>query len=155
MSQPDYLLRARRVDGKHMLLQVEALRVAHPEITRVKRDYGVLREVESTGRVRNDTLHIYPRGGDHPIVAASGFRGPDGYGGVVPNTAAGVKSTLRRIRPPEAAELDAIDAEIADAEQVVTRLRRERTEIVQRAWTNGNVVRLQAVRALIKESGGR
>ena len=69
----------------------------------------------------------------------------------VPATAEGVKSACRRIREQEAAELDAIDAEIDALNEKAIELRRRRRDAVRKAFNNGNVVRLTEIIARCDE----
>jgi len=62
-------------------------------------------------------------------------------------TAAEVKKHVRRLRDQEAPALDALDAEITEAEQHLRALRAQREEWLRHAWQKGNVVRLAEVAA--------
>jgi len=154
-AQPEYLLRTgpRRTD----VVQVGQIGARHPEINRVKRDYGVFREVEGTGRRDRRFVRIFATRGDEdrgPQVSyAHGGRSSAGAVAYTSSNAAGVKSVLRRLRPQEAEELDALDREIAELQQQLGQVRNRRMEVIQRAWASGHVVRLQEVQALITEDG--
>jgi hypothetical protein len=53
-----------------------------------------------------------------------------------------VKKVCRELRPAEAAEIEAIDAEIARLESVISITRDRREEAVREAWGKAHVVRL-------------
>lgn len=96
------------------------------------------------------TIHGVSSGSDEagdriPVLEASGISVFAARGRVAPATAEGIKSVVRRLRPQEAAEIDALDERIAELKRQVGELRRERRELVARAWTKANVVRLNEV----------
>lgn len=105
------------------LVEVADVEAAYPEMTRDtgKRIAG-MRVSEGTGRYDRKLLRImgvtYTRS-RQPVVASSGSV-------VVLNTAEGVKSAVRAIRPQELERLQAIDSEIE-------RLRSERREALKLA----------------------
>jgi hypothetical protein len=66
-------------------------------------------------------------------------------------TAEGVKSVCRRLRQQEAAELDAIDAEIADLHEKLKDAKARRMAAMRKAFNNGNVVRLAEAVARCEE----
>jgi len=144
MAQPEFVLNFRwRKPAR--IFQASQLGVEHPEIRRVKySNLGGFRFGHSTGTGRRDhnKLDI-----SSPEVRSFVFR--------VAATAEGVKSVLRRIRPQEAQLLDAIDADIAQLQAQLEGLKQRRAEALQRAWQQGNVVRLKDVEALLPSAGHR
>jgi hypothetical protein len=68
---------------------------------------------------------------------------------IVPATAAGMKSGLRRLRKLEAQQLSEIDTEIESLQAKIHALREQRKLIIKEAWAKGNVVRLQEVNARV------
>lgn len=152
MSQPQYLLRLGRT-----LIQTSALRVTRIEKHRVKSvrqsPIGPIREVEGTGRFESDVLRVavHSRDEQRPILADGRPTGGNRME-QVERSAAGVKRTVRRLRPQEAEQIDLIDARIAEHEAAITELRARRTDLVRDAWSKANVVRLAEIEELI--SGG-
>ena len=130
------------------LVEVADVEAAYPEVTRdTGRRVVGMRVSEGTGRYERKLLRImgvtYTRSGQ-PVVASSGSV-------VALNTAEGVKSAVRAIRPQELGRLQAIDSEIE-------RLRSERREVLRLAWQRGHVVGVGELRAKadqrLKRRGG-
>lgn len=69
-----------------------------------------------------------------------------------PATAEGVKSSIRKIRDQEQAQIDAIDARIADLQSQIAKLRKDRRAALATAWQKGNVVTLAEIKAKADEN---
>lgn len=120
--------------GKAIYATRDNIEAAYPEKVRVVGRVGDLfNRVEGTGVYLRDRLNIGTRRLTFPQVAA---------------TAAGVKSVIRRLRDREAEELAAADAKLAEAYAALERAKADREAVLATAWKNGNVVRLQEVKAI-------
>ena len=149
-SEYRYLL--RKSDGT--LYQVPDFRVGRIEINRNKgkpmrvKGLGMsFQHVEGTGRYRSDmvTLGTVDRARIDHWGRASDYGIPSGS----PSanlTAAGIKSTLRRLRDQEAVRLQAVAEEIEDLEDRLSAARENYRSTLREAWGKANVVRLQEVR---------
>lgn len=131
-----FILRA----GKGEFQTGEDVRATWPAIRKEVGRNGVFVTTEATGRYDRSKLRL---------MVLDEERCRNKYGNktsvtrrVVANTAAGVKSVLRRIRPEELERIEAKDTEIAEAKETLKRLQYERADIVQEAWTKAHVVRL-------------
>jgi len=117
MSQYEYLTNGGRIRQS----ELEAVR--HPTISKPsgKRidipGIGSMGISVSTGRVDKDRLELWT----------------DGIILVVAATHDEIKKKIRRLRPEEAAQLDAIDAEFAT-------LREKRAALLKEAWARGHTV---------------
>ena len=138
MAQPEYVLSFRwRKPAR--AFQASELTVEHPEIRKIRySNLGGFRFGHSTGTGRFDHGKLDIRS---PQVSSYVFR--------VPATAEGVKSVLRRIRPQEAEQLDAIDADIAQLQAELDALKERRKQALHTAWQRGNVVRLKELEVLL------
>lgn len=150
MNQRPYLVRLYRREGNRgQVAQAARIHVQEPERTKVARStripgLGSIDTHVGTGQYERTTLRL--SAGDAEF--RPGHRTSNFYR-LIPRTAAGVKEVLRRLRDQEAAELDAIDADIAAALERVRVLAEQRREVLARAWQRGNVVRLSEVEAVI------
>jgi hypothetical protein len=139
MAQPPFLL-CFRWRKPARIFQASELTAEHPEIRKTAySNLGGFRFGHSTGTGRIDSRKLDIRS---PQVSSYVFR--------VPATAEGVKSVLRRIRPQEAAALDAIDQDIADLQARLDALRERRKDALHAAWQRANVVRLKEVEDLLR-----
>jgi hypothetical protein len=138
MVQPEYLLYFRwRKPAR--IFQASELTVEHPEIRKTSySNLGGFRFGHSTGTARIDRRKLDIRSLQ---VSSFVFR--------VAATAEGVKSVLRRIRPQEAEQLDAIDADIGRLQAQLDALRDQRKQALHAAWQRGNVVRLKELEELL------
>lgn len=148
-----YLIKVQRATRGKDVFTVEEPRVNYVETHKVKRTghipgLGSYNEVEHKGWDKTRLSIRIPRYTDSNTktgLSGDGRHTGSGWGAVVPNTAAGLKSALRRLRPQEEERIAAVDAEIAEHEQVIKALRVQRRDLVQEAWTKGNVVRLNEI----------
>ncbi len=132
-----FLFRFHPLSGGTDVVQAAGVRVTHAERRRVKGTIGgIFTEVETCGfdhsklNIRTqDTIGSYGRK-DSMRQA------------VVPKTAAGVKTRLRRLRPQEAEVIAAIDAKIERLQAELAESRTARRVAVREAWTKAHVVRL-------------
>ena len=138
MAQPEYLLYFRwRKPAR--LFQASELIAEHPEIRKTTySNLGGFRFGHSTGTGRIDRRKLDIRSSQ---VSSYVFR--------VAATAGGVKSVLRRLRPQEAEQLDAIDADIARLQAQLDALKEQRKQALHTAWQRGNVVRLKELEDLL------
>src|SRR5690348_1720215 len=138
MAQPEYILYFHwRKPAR--IFQASELTVEHPEIRRTTySNLGGFRFGHSTGTGRIDRRKLDIRS---PQVSSYVFR--------VPATAEGVKSVLRRIRPQEAEQLDAVDADITRLQLQIDALKEQRKQALHTAWQRGNVVRLKELEDLL------
>lgn len=129
------------------IVQAPTVTVTHGEVRRVKRTIpGLGQEVERVGwdqtRLVIRAAAVWDNPGDvdrrvvASCVAANGAKTQTGQGDQVAATPSGVQGIVRRLDERYAADLDRVDDAIAELEQRITELRRERRVIVGRAWTN-------------------
>ena len=154
----DYRYLLRRSDGT--LYQTPEFRVGRIEINRkvgkptpVKGLGMSFQHVEGTGRYRTDVATVMS--GDGTYINHWGAYGNHGIPNGAPYatlTAAGVKTTLRRIRDQEATQLQAVGDEIADLEVRLVAARRLYRATLREAWGKANVVRLQEVQGRMGQS---
>jgi hypothetical protein len=143
MAQPEYLLRNR---WRHpaTVYQTGQLLVKHPDITRQTHTVAGFPFHEATGKVDHQRLDIRGMRDERtPGLDSIVFR--------VRRVAADVQTVLRRLRPQEATELDAIDAEIVQLQTALAAAKERRKAALSKAWTRANVVRLHEVEALLPE----
>lgn len=137
------------VKARDRIIQAPTVTVTHGEVRRVKRVIpGLGQEVERVGWdpsrlvIRghavwaDETALATPRNLVEGCVSANGTRTQTGQGDQVAASASGVQGIVRRLDDQYAADLDRVDDAIAELEQRITELRRERKVIVGRAWTN-------------------
>lgn len=133
-----YLFRTYRGGPMGQVVTTEDLRVTPKERHRTKKIIGgMFREIEHAGWDRSGlTIRAVQ------MQRANGTEASGMEQRTVDNTAAGVKTVLRRLRPQEAELLAEADAEIAVAVEQLRAARCRRMELVSLAWTKAHVVRL-------------
>lgn len=148
-ADPAYIVRRAGRDGATRYVQVGRLVARRVEINKPtgKTLGGLFTEVKGTGRYRPDVLCLHATRDE--TVDGFGRRAYDGLREHVGRSAAGVKAVVRRIRPQEAAELARIDEDIAEVQERLETLRRQRREALASAWQRAHVVRLADVEALV------
>lgn len=144
MAQPRYVVKERH----NRYVQADEVTAVREEVTRAARrqpmsDLGFT-VIEGTGRYRTDVLRLLIKDCRRAAGQKYGMLRP-----LIHRSAAGVKGTLRRLRPEEAERLDALDARIEEAENALTLLRVERRDTVREAWAKAHVVRLAEVEATL------
>jgi hypothetical protein len=150
-----FLVRVHRDHGdrRSPYILAEEIAVAHPLIFReVGRVGGLFPRLESTGRRDSRRLDVRVLKG----TSARGVetsRGRDAVESAA--SAAGVKKVCRRLREREAAQLEAVDAEIARLEEQLAAARGRREKAVRSAWTKANVVRLAEMEELARRQERR
>lgn len=129
------------------LVTVPDLRLRWRERRRVKRvlAHG-MREVEGTGNADKSRLSFGRYGSD--AVRSTGLNGRDPQYHAIPANAAGVKSTIRQMRPQELERVAAVDEKIDALKKQIADLREERDAIVREAWSKGHAVRLADCKAI-------
>ena len=138
MPQTQFILNFRW-RKPNRLSQASDITVEHPEIRKVRySNLGGFRFGHSVGTGRIDGRKLDIRS---PQVSSYVFR--------VSATAEGIKSVLRRLRPREAEQLDAIDADIARLQAQIDGLKEQRKQALHTAWQRGNVVRLKELEDLL------
>lgn len=133
MPQPRYLLRFTAWRPAR-IQQTDQPRPYHPDVYRDVNSGVGFRQWEATGQKIAGKFEVHGRG----AIAAG------------PLTAEGVKGVIRELRPQEAEELDAIDAEVAELERRLGTLQTRRREVLQAGFQKGHVVTLKQVREWIE-----
>lgn len=135
----------------HMVLAADELVVRHVDRTKPVRTRVIggvpFSEVRVVG-TDTSRLRLFARAGavfGNGTTTASGSRTEQ----TVPNTAAGVRSILRRLQPDDQAAINAADAELQQALRAVSDARYRRAQAVARAYQRGLAVQLAEVRALL------
>lgn len=138
-----YLIKTRNAIGNYAT--TDQIKVTPFETHKVKRTghipgLGSYNEIEHKGwdRKRLTIIALKP-------TWAAGYARDTAERAVCDNTAAGLKSVLRKLRPQEAERLTTIDAEIEALKQAIGAKRRERKLVVREAWSKAHVVRLNEI----------
>lgn len=134
-----YLLRAQH--DRKLVVLADTLIVRFHEITkRTPLAGGSFRE--GTGKFDKNQLELHTRFGG----------GGRNFINLIQATPDAVKRVLRRLRPQEAAVIQAIDADIEAAKQRVRDLEERRKQLIREAFTRGNVVPLKEVVEMATET---
>lgn len=138
MSDYPFILKYK--NGKYY--QTAVVQVTFKETTRVRRSNALFNVTEHSGWDKSQ-LSVFIFGTDDlRPKAANGVTIGTHYGRVVPKTAAGLKSVVRRLRTQEAREIGLIDSEIETLQGAILAARERRQAAVAKAWTQGHTVRL-------------
>lgn len=138
-----YLIRSsERRRGRGSILSAPAIEVRFVRCYRPRRDLGFATEMEEAGIDRSRV----------EISAPKALAGDDGPPLRAPRTeveasAAALKRELRRLRPQEAEDIEALDREISTAAEALQAFRNRREEALRGAFPKGQIVTLAEVLA--------